>query len=118
MTMRTGILGLCGVALLLLSPPAIAGFDVGWGPFSPPLVAPPRSNTLPLRFGMSAGEASSALRTQLHYVKGKPGNEVYLAIHDVGGTVLSHRVAHLYLQFRKGRLTGWKADWTNNWMWQ
>jgi hypothetical protein len=24
----------------------------------------------------------------------------------------------LYLQFRKGRLAGWKGDWGRNWMWQ
>ena len=24
----------------------------------------------------------------------------------------------LFLQFRKGRLAGWKGDWGHNWMWQ
>jgi hypothetical protein len=24
----------------------------------------------------------------------------------------------LYLQFRNGRLAGWKGDWGQNWMWQ
>jgi len=23
-----------------------------------------------------------------------------------------------YLQFRNGRLAGWKGDWGHNWMWQ
>jgi hypothetical protein len=23
----------------------------------------------------------------------------------------------LYLQFRRGRLTGWKGDWGHHWMW-
>jgi hypothetical protein len=24
----------------------------------------------------------------------------------------------LFLQFRNGRLAGWKGDWGHNWMWQ
>jgi hypothetical protein len=24
----------------------------------------------------------------------------------------------LFLQFRGGRLAGWKGDWGHNWMWQ
>jgi len=24
----------------------------------------------------------------------------------------------LFLQFRHGRLAGWKGDWGHNWMWQ
>ena len=26
--------------------------------------------------------------------------------------------ARLFLQFRNGRLSGWKGDWGRNWMWQ
>ena len=39
-------------------------------------------------------------------------------IRNVGGSRWSFRDDPLYLQFRSGRLTGWKADWSRNWMWQ
>ena len=29
-----------------------------------------------------------------------------------------NRKDRLYLQFRHGRLAGWKGDWGRNWMWQ
>jgi hypothetical protein len=31
---------------------------------------------------------------------------------------LFNRHDRLYLQFRNGRLAGWKGDWGHNWMWQ
>lgn len=76
------------------------------------------SNTTPLVFGMAAGDAARALGVPLTYVNGRPGNEIYLAFRDVGGSGLFRRHDRLYLQFRKGRLTGWKGDWGQNWMWQ
>jgi hypothetical protein len=69
------------------------------------------SNNTPLSFGMNADEASRALGTSLNYVHGRPGNELYLALPDVKGAALSSRSDGLYLQFRKGRLEGWKGDW-------
>jgi hypothetical protein len=44
-------------------------------------------------------------------VRGRPGNELLLAIPNVKGSALSIRSDALYLQFRKGRLSGWKGDW-------
>ena len=76
------------------------------------------SNTAPLVFGMEVEDASRALGEPLSYVRGRPGNEIYLAIRNIGGSGLLNHHDRLYLQFRKGRLTGWKADWGNNWMWQ
>lgn len=65
----------------------------------------------PLSFGMSAEEASAALGVPLSYVRGRPGSELLLALPNVKGSALSIRSDGLYLQFRRGRLTGWKGDW-------
>jgi hypothetical protein len=72
-------------------------------------VAPP--NGVPLSFGMSPDQASWVLGVPLNYVRGRPGNELFLATPNVKGSALSQRSDGLYLQFRKGRLTGWKGDW-------
>ena len=71
----------------------------------------PVPNNTPLSFGMDADEASRALGTNLNYVRGRPGDELYLALPNVKGAALSSRSDGLYLQFRKGRLAGWKGDW-------
>ena len=71
----------------------------------------PVPNNTPLFFGMDADEASRALGTNLNYVRGRPGDELYLALPNVKGAALSSRSDGLYLQFRKGQLAGWKGDW-------
>ncbi|WP_398471225.1 hypothetical protein [Tardiphaga sp.] len=76
------------------------------------------SNATPLVFGMPADAAAQALGVPLTYLKGRPGDEIYLAIRDIGGSGLFPRKDRLFLQFRKGRLTGWKGDWGQNWMWE
>ena len=65
----------------------------------------------PLNFGMSIDEASAALGVPLSYIRGRPGDELLLALPNVKGSALSLRSDGLYLQFRRGRLTGWKGDW-------
>jgi hypothetical protein len=72
---------------------------------------PQRTNGAPLNFGMNAEQASQALGVPLNYVRGRPGDEMLLAIPNVKGSALSTRSDGLYLQFRKGRLEGWKGDW-------
>jgi hypothetical protein len=74
------------------------------------------SNTTPLVFGMSVTEATAALGVPLDYVSGAPGNEMLAAKRP--SPVYNRREAHLFLQFRSGRLTGWKGDWNRNWMWE
>jgi hypothetical protein len=86
-------------------------------PFSPPFVATLSNNT-PLAFGISEEEAARALGTPLTYISGRPGDEIYLVFRDIGGTGFFNRKDRLYLQFRRGRLAGWKGDWGRNWMWQ
>lgn len=73
------------------------------------IAVPP--NRVPLSFGMNAEQASSALGVPLIYVRGRPGDELFLALPNVKGTTLSSRSDGLYLQFGKGRLVGWKGDW-------
>ena len=87
------------------------------GPYPPPFTET-LSNTTPLAFGMDAMEAERALGTPLNYVKGRPGDEVFLTFRDLGGSGLFPSKHRLYLQFRNGRLAGWKGDWGHNWMWR
>src|SRR3954469_12567580 len=86
-------------------------------PFSPPFVATLSNNT-PLAFGIGEEEAARALGTPLTYVRLGRADEIYLASRHNGGTGFFNRRDRLYLQFRRGRLAGWKADWGRNWMWQ
>src|ERR1700686_5061705 len=98
---------------------AAAG-DPQFAPVAPgaPLTAT-LSNNIPRTFGMDAAEASHALGEPLNYVSGGPGDEIYLAVRNyVGGSRLFNHRDRLFLQFRSGRLTGWKGDWGHNWMWQ
>jgi hypothetical protein len=71
-------------------------------------ITPPN---IPLMFGMTAEQASAALGVDLLYVGGPPGDEMLLALPNVKGTTLAKRSDGLYLQFRHGRLSGWKGDW-------
>jgi len=65
----------------------------------------------PLTFGMNPDEVSVALGVPLAYVRGRRGDELLLAMPNVKGSALTIRSDALYLQFRHGRLTGWKGDW-------
>jgi hypothetical protein len=76
------------------------------------------SNNTPLAFGMDVAETARALRQSLQYVRGRPGQEVYLALRDLGGSGLMPHRHRLFLQFRHGRLAGWKEDYGENWMWE
>jgi len=75
-------------------------------------VAPAFGQTfVPLSFGMTPQEASQTLGVPLYCVRCSRASELLLAIPNVKGAALSFRSDGLYLQFRKGRLTGWKGDW-------
>jgi hypothetical protein len=73
-----------------------------------------QANNTPLAFGMNIDEAARALGTTLVHVRGRPGDEMFLALPNVKGSALSDRRDGLYLQFRHGRLDGWKGDWGTN----
>jgi len=100
------------VSLGWLAPAAAAQFTPSGG-FTAAL-----SNNTPLAFGMDAEDVSRALETPLTYINGRPGNETYLAFRNIGGSGLFLHKHRLFLQFRKGKLAGWKGDWGHNWMWQ
>ena len=87
------------------------------GPYPPPFTETLSNNT-PLAFGMDADEAARALGTPLNYVRGRPGEEIFLTFRNIGGSGLFYKKDRLFLLFRKGRLAGWKGDWGHNWMWQ
>jgi hypothetical protein len=76
-----------------------------------------RSNVLPLAYGMTPAEAQIALGEPLVYHSGRRGSEIYVAAGP-------ERIPGFYptdnaiaLQFRNGRLTGWKRDWQLNRPW-
>jgi hypothetical protein len=96
---------------------AVAHTPVRAGQLPPSPFTTTLSNHTPLVFGMSADDAAEALGQPLSYVSGQPGNEIFVVIRNVGAR-WSFRDDPLYLQFRGGRLTGWKADWSRNWMWR
>jgi hypothetical protein len=119
LTYRTSLLIAISIAAPLVwsGPAGAQPFPPGNGPYSPPFTAT-LSNTTPLAFGMDVEDTSRALRTPLNYISGPPGDEIYLAFRNLGGSGLFNHYHRLYLQFRKGRLTGWKGDWGHNWMWR
>ena len=76
------------------------------------------SNIRPLVFGMDVEQVSAALKQPLQYVSGPPGGEIYVAFRNLGGSGLINHHHRLFLQFRDGRLAGWKEDYGKNWMWR
>jgi hypothetical protein len=100
------------------SAPALAQHLPPIGGPAPPSFIATLSNNTPLAFGMDAQEAERALGSPLNYISGRPGNEIYLSFRNLGGSGLFYNKHRLYLQFRNGRLAGWKGDWGHNWMWQ
>ena len=85
-------------------PPGLSG-----PPYTPSLMTIWPDNT-PLAFGMNVEEVAQTLRVPLRYISGRRGNEIYLAVRDTSGIILFSRRDPIYLQFRRGRLTGWKGE--------
>ncbi len=107
-----------GMALTLVLMSSAASAQQG-GPASAPVpFTATLSNNTPLAFGMDAGQTARALGQPLQYVRGRPGGETYLALRDLGGSGLVPHRHRLFLQFRHGRLAGWKEDYGENWMWE
>ena len=90
----------CAIAAIVI--PAFIGL--------PPALAQQTEHT-PLNFGMTTDQASQALGVPLNYVRGRSGNELFVALPNVKGSALATRSDGLYLQFRRGKLAGWKGDW-------
>ncbi len=69
-------------------------------------------NIYPLAFGMTPQQAAEALGCQIAYVRGHRGSEIYVTIRNAGiPTLIYPNDERYFLQFRRGRLTGWKQDW-------
>ena len=105
------------VSVAALGAASAQPFTPAGAPYSPPFTATLSNNT-PLAFGMDVEDAARALGAPLNYIRGRPGDEIFLAFRDIGGSGLFTQRHRLFLQFRHGRLAGWKGDWGNNWMWQ
>ncbi len=110
---QVSVQALFALAILVVGAGHAGASPVGGPPFTRTL-----SNNVPLAFGMTPADATVALGTPLSYVAGRPGHEVLLAIREIGGGRIFPRADRLYLQFRKGRLTGWKGDWGRRWIWE
>jgi hypothetical protein len=108
------------IAVCLASPgPASAEpFKPADGPPHAPPFTATLSNNTPLAVGMNVDDTAQALGTKLNYVSGRPGDEIFLTFRNNRGGGLFVNKDRLYLQFRNGRLAGWKGDWGHNWMWQ
>ena len=100
-----------GLAAMRMLFAAVAIWTVAIGTIAAPPALAQLNNNTPLAFGMNVEEASAALGTTLVYVRGRPGDEMFLALPNVKGSALSDRRDGLYLQFRRGKLDGWKGDW-------
>jgi len=114
--MRISVLSIIPAIVLSAAVPATASTwqwtpTGGW--YSPPFTLLPNT---PLVFGMDVEEVSRVLGQLLRYVSGRPGGEIYLALRNTSGNPLFPRRDMLYLQFRKGRLTGWKGDGGYDWV--
>ncbi len=111
-------LAMSTLLLAALAPPGGAACAQGTTLDGRPPFYAKLSDIRPLAFGMDVEQVSAALRQPLQYVSGPPGNEIYLALRNLGGSGLINHHHRLFLQFRGGRLAGWKEDYGKNWMWQ
>ena len=110
----TGLL----IAASLACPAGAEPFAAADGPPHGPPFTATLSNNTPLAIGMGVEDTAQALGTKLNYLRGRPGDEIFLAFRNIGRGGLFFRKDRLYLQFRNGRLAGWKGDWGHNWMWR
>jgi len=77
-----------------------------------------RSNAVPLAFGMTPDVAAAALGNPLTPVASRRGSDIYYAegTSVATGFIIRER-ERLWLQFRRGRLSGWKYDWDRPMAW-
>lgn len=88
---------LLAIALLVAASPAHAGPAAGYND--------------PLVLGMTPEQVEHLVQTPLIYLSGPRGSERYLVqrLSTVPGIYPVD--ARIVLQFRRGRLTGWRRDW-------
>jgi hypothetical protein len=68
-------------------------------------------NTSPLAFGMTAAEVETALGLPLIERAGRRGSEIFVVRGTAGVPGFYPTGSTTALQFRRGRLTGWKSRW-------
>jgi hypothetical protein len=71
----------------------------------------PRTNTLPLQYGMTPQQAEAALGEPLIYHSGRGGSKIFIAVGPAGIPGFYRTEEAIALQFRDNRLTGWKRDY-------
>jgi len=73
----------------------------------------------PFVFGMTKDEVERVAEAPLIYLSGPRGSERYLIERwsTVPGGVLYPVDTRIVLQFRRGRLTGWRRDWQMRQVW-
>lgn len=65
----------------------------------------------PLVFGMTPDEVARVVDAPLVYLSGRRGSERYLVERMSSVPGFYPVDTHIVLQFRRGRLTGWRRDW-------
>jgi len=70
----------------------------------------PRDNDL-FVFGMTKDEVERIANAPLIHLSGSRGSERYLIARRASVPGLYPVDTHIVLQFRRGRLTGWRRDW-------
>jgi hypothetical protein len=90
------------IACLVLSPCAALAGDAGHraGSYNDPLT-----------FGMTPDEVARVVDAPLIYLSGPRGSERYLVERMSSVPGFYPVDTHIVLQFRRGRLTGWRRDW-------
>jgi hypothetical protein len=76
-----------------------------------------RANTVPLQFGMTPEAVSAALHAPLVYAGGREGSEVFYVDRKTAIPSVDTYDRQIWLQFRHGRLTGWRNDYRQVGLW-
>jgi hypothetical protein len=69
------------------------------------------SNVFPLAFGMTPQQVSDMLRSPLIRIRSRGSSEVFVAQYDAGVPSFYPVDEGVWLQFRRGLLTGWRMHW-------
>ena len=81
-----------------------------------PAAAPARAGSYgfyndPLVFGMTTAEVERVVQTPLVYLSGARGSERFIVERMSSVPGIYPVDTRIILQFRRGRLTGWRRDW-------
>jgi len=71
----------------------------------------PQTYNDPLVFGMTKDDVARLVESPLIYLAGARGSERYLVERRATVPGVYPVDTHVVLQFRRGRLTGWRRDW-------